>query len=144
MEELLQQSAERLVQRFANDLLTLSLTKYGAATNTGSAARSVAFTLTKTGYLITGNDYIQQLVFGREPGKQPPLSAIEEWMKEKGLEGSAFPIARAIAKKGTVIFQTHKGEASGLFEKAIQEESETLSKLLAGKYTELIIQSILD
>ena len=45
--------------------------------------------------------YTQFLLFGRGPGKMPPLEPIESWMKAKGLEGSAWAIRKHIADFGT-------------------------------------------
>ena len=45
--------------------------------------------------------YTQFLLYGRKPGKMPPLAPIESWMKAKGLEGSAWAIRKHIAEFGT-------------------------------------------
>ena len=45
--------------------------------------------------------YTNFLLFGRKPGKMPPLEPIESWMKAKGLEGSAWAIRKHIADFGT-------------------------------------------
>lgn len=48
-------------------------------------------------YLFYGK-YIDE---GRRPGKQPPLQAIKEWTRLKGIpESAAFPIARKIGQEG--------------------------------------------
>ncbi len=59
---------------------------------------------------LWGESYAQQLETGRKAGGFPPISAIEQWIKDKGIanriEGKisisslAFLIARKIAKKG--------------------------------------------
>ena len=59
---------------------------------------------------LWGEDYSQQLETGRKSGKFPPINAIEQWIKDKGIanriEGQisisslAFLIARKIAKSG--------------------------------------------
>lgn len=63
---------------------------------------------------IYGEHYTEQLVFGRKPGKFPPIKAIEQWIKDKGIAGIgkkisvsslAFLIARKIAKEGTKYFR---------------------------------------
>lgn len=63
---------------------------------------------------ITGLQYTEQLVWGRKPGKFPPIKAIEEWIIAKGIQpieknikisSLAFLIARSIAEKGTTYFQ---------------------------------------
>ena len=45
--------------------------------------------------------YTNFMLFGRGPGRMPPLEPIESWMKEKGLEGSAWAIRKHIAEFGT-------------------------------------------
>ena len=45
--------------------------------------------------------YTQFLLFGRGPGKMPPLEPIESWMEAKGLTGSSYAIRKHIADFGT-------------------------------------------
>ena len=45
--------------------------------------------------------YTQFMLYGRKPGRMPPLEPIESWMEAKGLEGSSFAIRQHIAKFGT-------------------------------------------
>jgi len=63
---------------------------------------------------IIGEKYTEQLTFGRKPGKFPPIKAIEQWIKDKGIyhismkigiSSLAFLIARKIAKEGTKYFK---------------------------------------
>ncbi len=63
---------------------------------------------------LSGLDYTNQLVFGRKPGKFPPIKAIEQWIQDKGIaaigkdisiSSLAFLIARKIAREGTKYFQ---------------------------------------
>lgn len=59
---------------------------------------------------LWGEDYAQQLETGRKSGRFPPISAIEQWIKDKGIANKiqgqisisslAFLIARKIAKEG--------------------------------------------
>jgi len=69
----------------------------------------------RTGGQLVGEDYAQQLITGRKPGKFPPLKPIEKWIEDKGLtlnkitkKGLAYVIARKIANKGTDIFRHKK------------------------------------
>jgi len=72
-------------------------------------------------YQITYNDSNLDIEFqmpqygefvdkGRKPGKQPPLSNIQQWLQVRGIpQSAAFPIARKIGKQGikpTPFFQT--------------------------------------
>jgi len=63
---------------------------------------------------LYGESYTEQLVFGRAPGKFPPIKAIEQWILDKGIStigkqikisSLAFLIARKIAQQGTKYFQ---------------------------------------
>ena len=45
--------------------------------------------------------YTNFMLYGRKPGKMPPLEPIKSWMEEKGLEGSAWAIRKHIADFGT-------------------------------------------
>ena len=59
---------------------------------------------------LYGKNYSEQLEFGRRAGKQPPSKAIEQWIRDKGLDsrltgkmtvsGLAYIIARKIAREG--------------------------------------------
>jgi hypothetical protein len=59
---------------------------------------------------LWGESYAQQLETGRRPGAFPPISAIEQWIKDKGIANRiqgeisisslAFLIARKIAQRG--------------------------------------------
>ena len=45
--------------------------------------------------------YTSFMLYGRGPGRMPPLEPIKSWMEEKGLEGSAWAIRKHIADFGT-------------------------------------------
>lgn len=59
---------------------------------------------------LMGENYAEQLEFGRKAGKFPPVSLIEQWIKDKGIASRisndisisslAFLIARKIAREG--------------------------------------------
>jgi hypothetical protein len=76
-----------------------------------SAASMDIFTNPEGGKLV-GSAYIRQQIFGREPGKFPPVADILDWVKRKARqlvnitqESLAFLIARKIARRGTDIYQ---------------------------------------
>ena len=45
--------------------------------------------------------YTQFLLYGRGPGKMPPMEPIKSWMEAKGLTGGEFAIRQHIADFGT-------------------------------------------
>lgn len=59
---------------------------------------------------LIGEDYSEQLEFGRRAGRFPPITAIEQWIKDKNIAARisgeisisslAFLIARKIAREG--------------------------------------------
>lgn len=79
--------------------------------SSGASARSLAIEEVRTGGQLVGDDYFQQQVAGRKPGRFPPIKPILQWIEEKGInpqgitkKSLAFIIARKIATKGTDIF----------------------------------------
>ncbi|GIM60539.1 hypothetical protein ACF3OB_01155 [Capnocytophaga canis] len=63
---------------------------------------------------IIGQAYTYQLQAGRKSGTMPPIQAIEEWIKQKGIKpvedkmkisSLAFIIARKIKQEGTKYYQ---------------------------------------
>jgi hypothetical protein len=54
-----------------------------------------------SGVAGTNSEYGPATEFGRKPGSFPPLDAIKEWAKRKGIpEEAAYPIALKIAREG--------------------------------------------
>lgn len=80
---------------------------------TGRTSRSVRFEITTEGtkeiLRVWGRKYFFAVETGRKPkGDKPSMGfvqAIKEWMAAKGVEGSAYGIARAINKKGSKLFR---------------------------------------
>tara|TARA_R110002049_G_scaffold309180_1_gene518138 strand:- start:26746 stop:27207 length:462 start_codon:yes stop_codon:yes gene_type:complete len=60
---------------------------------------------------LLGENYTDQLVYGRKNGTMPPVSAIEEWIRNKGITTNipirslAWAIAINIKKNGTKYYQ---------------------------------------
>lgn len=60
---------------------------------------------------LVGEKYTDQLVYGRRPGKMPPVKAIENWIINKGIipeipiRSLAWAIAKSIEKKGTSYYK---------------------------------------
>ena len=73
----------------------------------GKWASSLEVQVSPFNAVITGLNYSQQLETGRRSGGFPPISSIEQWIKDKGItpieisiSSLAFLIARKIAREG--------------------------------------------
>ena len=76
----------------------------------GKFADTLEVQVTGLNAKLFGEDYSQQLETGRKAGRFPPIDAIEQWIKDKGIANRiqgeisisslAFLIARKIARNG--------------------------------------------
>jgi hypothetical protein len=72
----------------------------------GEFGRTAHFTMDATSaknptVILHTPAYTPFLLYGRKPGRMPPMEPIESWMEAKGLTGSSFAIRQHIAKFGT-------------------------------------------
>lgn len=90
---------------------------------------------------LSGARHIGVLEDGRRPGGMPPVSRIEQWIKDKGIipKGKITPlqlaylIARKISIEGTLLYK--RGGNSGVLSKAINKSRiDALLESLADKY----------
>lgn len=94
----------------ANDALIQKYDELGMRA-TGEWAEGLEARTHTNGGEIWGMPYTEQLVFGREPGKRPPIAPLEKWVSAKfGMSGRqatsmAFAVANKIAKEGTTWYQ---------------------------------------
>lgn len=80
---------------------------------TGKTARSIEYIAEARGekykLIVLGREYLMALETGRKPkGDKPSPSMvknIQEWMDAKGMEGSAYGIARYINKHGSKLYR---------------------------------------
>lgn len=84
---------------------------------------------------LRGPDYIQNLIKGQ--GSKPKgigrkfIRGIRSWMFHKGIEGSAYAIAKAIVEKGTSIKQGKKGiDVKPIIKENLPTALESMSKEL--------------
>ena len=84
-------------------------------------------------YQLIANDYLQYVDEGRKPGSYPPIRAIADWVRVKGISKDAiFPIARSIFKFG--IKPTH------VLKKTLTEIQ--TSPTLRNKYEETLVENM--
>lgn len=94
---------------------------------------------------IWGRDYTEQLVYGRKPGKKPPVAPLEKWVNAKlgrfGAQGRsiAFAVQNKIAKEGTSWYE--KGGSDLLEVLTSQEVTDYVNKRIGQEYVkEAILQ----
>jgi hypothetical protein len=111
----------------------------------GASAQSIDVSMNDTGGDLVGASYIYFQIYGRRPGKYPPLTTIQEWIKVKGIslekisiKSLAYLIARKIATAGTRIFQKM---SEGLAVDNILAEN---SDKLADQIGDNVVDDILD
>jgi hypothetical protein len=85
--------------------------------STGQSHNSFRIQIANNEGSLVGADYLHSLMYGRKPGKFPPVSAMLDYIRAKGLKGRdkkgrfitnnslAFLIGRAIAEKGNRVYQ---------------------------------------
>lgn len=109
---------------------------YWTPVNFGTLRQSIQGTKTITptsvdGLVTTNLAYGLPVERGRDPGRMPPVDAIELWVIRKGIaaapesRGVAFAIAKAIAK-GTTKFQQQGG--ARMFEQGFEQGQPLVDK----------------
>ena len=69
----------------------------------GMFGSSIAITTTENNSKMTGSKHVWYMVNGRNPtssGKRMPVSVIQQWIDDKGLDLNAWAVARHIDKFG--------------------------------------------
>ena len=117
---------------------------------TGKMSQSLGYRIDENGLTIFSSEkYFTVLETGRKPGKMPPISAIEEWVKNKPIASDinprslAFLIARKIGEEGSLLYR--QGGKSGVISDFINDQKikEDLVDLLDDKFREAIINEFI-
>ena len=97
--------AEILSQLTFEEETKLVVDSYYAQGYNGEFGKTAHFTMDLSSknpsVILHTPSYTPFMLYGRGPGKMPPLEPIKSWMEEKGLEGSAWAIRKHIADFGT-------------------------------------------
>ena len=81
----------------------------------GDLIESIRTEFDDDGFSVLCSWYIMTLIYGIEPKKaRPPISVIEKWIQDKGLDISPWAVFYGIYNNGSSIWQEHKGADSGL------------------------------
>jgi hypothetical protein len=117
---------------------------------TGKMSQSLGYRLDENGLTIFSSEkYFTVLETGRKPGKMPPISAIEEWVRNKPIASDinprslAFLIARKIGEEGSLLYR--QGGKSGVISDFINDQKikEDLVDLLDDNFREAIINEFI-
>jgi len=110
----------------------------GGAVNTGHYKRSWKHEALPDGARVYNlAPYASIIEHGRRPGKFPPISMIEKWAQRrlgltpKEAKAAAFPIARAIAKRGLVGRKVMTNVLPKIEKDFLEEVEKELAKELA-------------
>ena len=148
-----------MLEQYKGSLARNKINASGNLSNTAQAYGKVeGSSLGKYEYQVIFDlaDYWYYVENGRRPGKRPPISAIEQWISDKGLQphpranGSipstkqlAFAISTKIAREGTDMYQLG---GTQVLHDAINEQSPVLDAIVdrIGVLLEKEMRSALD
>lgn len=142
--------AERTIQGIRNNIKEKQVTKYGAMNASGKMADSLGYRIDDKGLTIYSTEkFFTVLETGRNPGKRPPISVVEQWIKDKPIASDinpkslAFLIARKIGEKGSLLYR--QGGNSGVISDFINETKiqEDLINLLTDSFRDYIINEFI-
>lgn len=113
---------------------------------TGQSAQSLGYRIDAEGLTIFSSmKYFTVLETGRKPGKRPPISVIEQWIKDKPIASDinprslAFLIARKIGEEGSLLYR--QGGKSGVISESINDKviQEKLINTISNSFRDYVI-----
>jgi hypothetical protein len=135
---------EAVLKNFAED--TIAGIRSRIPNVTGESAASLGYRIDAEGLTIFSSmKYFTVLETGRKPGKRPPISVIEQWIKDKPIASDistrslAFLIARKIGEEGSLLYR--QGGKSGVISDNINDKAvkEGLVDILSDTFRDYII-----
>lgn len=118
---------------------------------TGKMSQSLGYRIDDDGLTIFSSEkYFTVLETGRAPGKRPPISAIEEWVRNKPIASDinprslAFLIARKIGEEGSLLYR--QGGNSGVISDFINQQKiqEDLISLLTDEFRDYVVNEFIN
>ena len=129
--------AEILSQLTFEEETNLVADSYYAQGYNGEWGKTAHFTLDTSSknpsVILHTPAYTNFMLYGRGPGRMPPLEPIESWMEAKGLEGSAWAIRKHIADFGTKGNDFLSPVLGQVKETIVQKIQTTISNAISGK-----------
>jgi len=142
---MLSELVEAILKNFAEE--TIAGIKSRIPNVTGQSAESLGYRIAGTELTIFSTmKYFTVLETGRKPGKRPPISVIEQWIKDKPIvpdgistRSLAFLIARKIGEEGSLLHR--EGGKSGVISQSINDQviKEKLTDVLTDKFRDYVI-----
>jgi hypothetical protein len=136
---------EAILKNFAEE--TIAGIKSRIPNVTGQSAESLGYRIVGTELTIFSSlKFFTVLETGRKPGKRPPISVIEQWIKDKPItpdgistRSLAFLIARKIGEEGSLLHR--EGGKSGVISQSINDQviKEKLTDVLKDKFRDYVI-----
>lgn len=112
---------------------------YYAQGYNGEFGKTTHFTMdtssTNPSVILHTPAYTPFMLYGRKPGRMPPLEPIESWMEAKGLEGSAWAIRKHIAEFGTPGNNFLPPVLEQVQENIVKKIQTSISKAISSKQT---------
>ena len=106
----------------------------------GKTANSLEVQVTGNKGELLGGEAVYYMIYGRGPGKMPPVEAIAAWVKSRALDISPWAVAKHIAKYGTAVFQGKRKPLE--FAMVVGLHRDELLKNLGEHYRDLVITKI--
>jgi hypothetical protein len=136
---------EAILKNFAEE--TIAGIKSRIPNVTGQSAESLGYRIVGTELTIFSSlKFFTVLETGRKPGKRPPISVIEQWIKDKPItpdgistKSLAFLIAKKIGEEGSLLHR--EGGKSGVISQSINDQviKEKLTDVLTDKFRDYVI-----
>jgi hypothetical protein len=139
---------QAILKNFAEDVIAGIRSRIPNVT--GQSSQSLGYRIDASGLTIYSSmKYFTVLETGRKPGKRPPVSVIEQWIKEKPIASDistkslAFLIARKIGEEGSLLYR--QGGKSGVISDSINEKviQEKLIDSLSETFRDYIINEFI-
>jgi len=141
---------KKTLNEFGKDYVKILTTflKKNKKVASGALVNSLNYKLKETAgeilIVLEANDYLEWVDKGRKPGKYPPIKAISQWAKIKGISQDAvWPIAHSIYKFGikptNVIKQTiNEIQSSPTLKRKYEDElSSNIENIIAEEFKKL-------
>lgn len=144
---ILERYGAEIVEKLRYDIRNKKITRFGAVNASGKLANSLRYEVKGGKLRVYALGYAPVMETGRKGGKRPPVSAIEQWLSDKGIapqgiskKSLAYLIARKIGKEGTEIY---KQGGSDLISGVINQQLiDHLQSDLATSFSEYSVTSI--